>query len=57
MASGKILVAQGEGVYRLTDEERKEVRAGLAEIERALTISCFLQDFFQFFLSNFHKTG
>ena len=23
-----------DGVYRLTDEERREVRAGLAEIER-----------------------
>ncbi|KAB2943616.1 MAG: hypothetical protein K8F92_04620 [Hyphomicrobium sp.] len=28
------IVAQDDGVYHLTDEDRTEVRAGLAEIER-----------------------
>ena len=28
------IAAQGDGMYHLTDEERREVRAGLAEIER-----------------------
>lgn len=27
-------IAAADGVYQLTDEERREVRAGLAEIER-----------------------